>query len=313
MYHKGKLTASSGAKSIEIFLEMTENSLLLLAQNPDIINQGANTQQVLDKFASRWKGTPVVGIARFDNSGSPIFLSSNIGVPSNLTLDDISVDDRDYFTWAEDATEDDTYIGKPLLPRIETLNTQFIIPLITPINRNGEFDGVLLVGISLPKLTAAYLDPLQVSQNSRVYLINSDGTILASLSGYEGYVGLNYIEYLNDNPHLKSEGVVQAFTKALENEEASRLELPLYSPSEKKMISFLIAYSPVIYGNEHWTIALAIPADDMNSDLAPFKKGGIMFIALFFVVILSMSAIGTLTVKIKRVIVSSKIKKENKN
>lgn len=299
IYHKEELAVTSGANSAEIFLEMVENSLLLLSRNLSIINQGTDTQEVLEEYALDWAGTPVLGAARFDKGGNIRFIANNL---SNVSgdINNLSFVDRDYFIWAETASEGDTFLGKPLLPRIKSTKLQFIIPLITPMYRNGEFDGVLALAISLPKLTATYLEPLQVSPNSRVYLMHSDSTIIATISGYEGLVGLNYIDYLHDNPYPRSDEAIQSLTKALEDENGGRMDIILYSPAEKDYVRFLIAYYPVIFNNEHWTFGLAVPIDDVNKDIAPFKKGGIMFISIFVVVMIALSAIGTILNNIRK-------------
>lgn len=310
VYHEEELIASSGANSIQVFLEMAENSLLILSRNPHIANLNIDTQKVLDEFVVDWAGTPIIGLSLFDKDGKIIHTSNNIGDETSGIVNSLVYSDRDYFVWAEKAIEGDVYLGKPIFPKVKSPNLQYLLPIVTPIYRNGEFDGALFVAISLPKLTATYLDPLQVSPNARVYLMHPDSTIMATMSGYEGYVGLNYIEYLRNNPHPGSEEAIQGLTKALSDEDGGKLDTILYSPSNGEFIRFLITYYPMIHDGNHLTVALAVPYDDINNSLAPFKKGGISLISLFVVVGITLSAIGMLFSKIKRKIFNLRSNKE---
>lgn len=316
VYQKGELVASSGTKSIQVFLEMTENSLLMLSRCPHIINQSTDTQKSLDEFVMDWAGTPIIGVALFDKDGVARYVTNNIGDETDGMVDNLDVNNRDYFVWAETAIESDTYLGKPLLPKAISPNLQLILPVVTPIYRNGEFDGALLMSISLPKLTSSYLNPLQVSPQGRVYLMHPDSTIMATMPGYEGLVGLNYVKYLHNNPYPGNEDVIQELKKALDDEKGGKLDIVLYSPVDEDFVRFLIVYYPVLHGGNHWTVVLAIPFDDINNSLTPFKKGGILIISLIVVMAISSSTVGTLLNRLSRTIIylhSTKSKKENRN
>jgi len=310
-YQKEELAVLSGADSIHTFLEMTENSLLLLSRNSSIVNQDAEIQKVLDEFALDWAETAILGAARFDKDGVLRFAGTNID--ELLSTDDNPlIKDRDYFVWAETATEGDTYLGKPLMPRVGLSQLGYIFPYITPIYKNGEFDGILLLPISLSKLTATYLNPLKVSPNCIVYLIHPDGTVLASSTRHIELVGVNYFEYLRNKSYSGSEEAFQEFTKAVKKKNIGKLDLMLFSVIEKKPIRFIITLSPVIFNNKHWTLGLAVPFDDINTDLGPFKKNGIMFIFLYIAIILTMSIIGFLIEKIFQRKVNFNCSKEGK-
>jgi len=295
MHQREELAVSSGTKSFKIFLDMAENSLLLLSRNPSIINPSTETQKALDEFALDWAETPILGAARFDKDGNFRFMGNNVGESGEIyesLIGDVS--SRDYFVWAETATEGDVYLGKPLMPKVKSPNLQFIFPFITPIYKSGDFDGILVLAISLPKLTAAYLDPLEVSPNCRVYLMHPDGTILAGSSEYAELIQFNYFEYLRDNPYPGSEAALQGLTQAVESENEGRLDVILYSPIEKGLVRFIIAYSPVIYGNEHWTLGLAVPITNINNDFDPLRETSIMLFSSAVLFILTLSAMGIL-------------------
>lgn len=294
MYHKEELAVSSGASSIKIFLDMVENSLLLLSRNPSVINQDTEIQNVLDKFALDWAGTPVLGAARFDKDGQLRFIGNNVGASSEVIEKFIRVK-RDYFVWAQTSTVEDTYLGKPLFPSIETPRAEYIFPFVTPIQKNGEFDGILVLAISLSRLTETYLDPMKVSPNCRVYLFHPDGTILA---GVDELIGLNYFEYLDENPYPGSEEALQGLKEAVESRDKGRLDIFLYSPLENGVVRFIIAYTSIIYNDEHWIYGLAIPISDVFDNFSPLKENSIMMLSLFIFMILLLSAIGILLARI---------------
>lgn len=293
-YRKEELATISGANSIHIFLETAGNSLLLLSRNPSVINQGTDIQTILNNFATDWSKSPIIGAARFDKNGDINFFTNNIGASLDGEVSNISMVDRSYLTWAKTAEEGSTYLGKPELPPIKSANWSFIIPLLTPIYKDGEFNGVLALAISLPRLTATYLDPLQVSPGSRAYLVHSDSTVVGTVSGYEGLVGTNYLQYLKDNPYPGSEKAIQSFSKALIDNDTGEMDLILYSPTRDDYERFLIAYTPVMYEDQHWTIGLAAPISDVEREIAPFREGGVVFISLIIIVLITFSVIGSL-------------------
>jgi len=299
MYRQEELAISSGANSIHVFLEMAGNSLLLLSRNFSIVSQDPEGQKILDDFALDWVGTPVLGAARFDKDGVLLFMSNNIDEFSNIT-NDLVVHDRDYFIWAETATEGQIYLGKPLIPKVELSESQYIFPLITPIYNKEEFDGVLALAISLPKLTATYMEPLEVSPNSRVYLIHPDGTILAGPAESVELVGVNYFEYLRNKSYSGSEGALQRLTEAVEGLNQGKLDIILYSPIEKKPVRFLIAYHPVAFEEKQWTLGLAVPIDDAFVAFNLFKDSRIMIFSLFIFMIMTLSIVAILMAKIER-------------
>lgn len=299
MLRKEELAVSSGVDSIKVFLDMAENSLLLLSRSPSVVNQDTEIQKALDKFAVDWAGTPVLGVARFDKDGQVRFMSYNIGGTHKIT-EGFTATSRDYFTWAKTAPLGNTYLSKPLIPEAETVGFGYIIPYVTSMYRNDEFDGILLLAISLPKLTETYIDPLKVSPNCRVYLIHPDGTILAGLSEYKDYVGLNYFEYIQDNPYSGSDDALQGLRSAVENKSGGRLDIILYSIIEKQFTRFIIAYGPVVYDGEHWTLGVAVPINDILTTLNPLRESSIVMLSLFITVVLIMSAIVILLAKINQ-------------
>lgn len=301
-YREQAIAADSGANSMTIFLGHAKNSLLLLSRSSSIINMDSQIQDNFDKFAEEWAESPITAVARFDKEGIiQYYATSTEGITPELIVN-YSIADTDFYEWATNASEGDILLSKPMVPKLKIADPQFILPLSTPIYKNGEFDGVVGIAISLPKLASTFLDPMKVSPGSRAYLIHSDSTIIATISGYEGLVGLNYFSFLNEKPYPGSEEAIVSMTNALKDEKSGKMDVILFSPPQKDFVRFLIAYSPVIFDNQHWTIGLAVPYDDIDSGLLPFKRGGIIFIALFIVIIIALSFIGTLLTKIIKIL-----------
>jgi hypothetical protein len=294
LYRKEELAAVSGANSIKIFLGLAQNSLLLLSRNDSVIDQSVDAQALLDDFTNDWSGSPIIGVVRFDKDGNLVMYSANVHQFTGNFIENINVIHEDYFRWAKSAAPGATFVGKPEVPKVKTVTRQFLLPYLTPIYKDGVFDGILGIAMSIPKLTATYLDPLQVSPHSRAYIIHSDSTIIGTVSGYEGLVGLNYFNYLNENPYPGSIEAVQSMDKALKADHTGEMDVILYSPPQEELVRFLIAYTPLIFGDQHWAIGLAAPYEDVTRDIAPFKQGGLVFVSLIVIVLIALSMMGTL-------------------
>jgi len=300
VFLKEKIAVSSGANSIKVFLKMAENSLLLLSRNSSIINQDEDIQGVLDQFASDWINSPLIGVGRLSKDGEVSFMDYSIG-GSYKMVEGFTATSRDYFNWAKAAYPGDTYLGKPLIPKTEKDELGYIIPYVAPIFKDGEFDGVLVLGISLSRLIETYIDPLKISPNPRVYLIHTDGTILATLTEDKEYLGLNYFKYLQDNPYSGSDKALQGLKTAVDNKIGGKLDIFLYSLIENDITRFIIAYDPIIYNNKHWTLGVAVPIKDTLESFNPIRQSSILMFVLFIIVILIMSAIALLLVRISQI------------
>jgi hypothetical protein len=297
VYHKEELAVSSGVESIQVFLEIAGNSLLPLSRDPSVINQDASIQENLDNFILEWTDTPVLAVIRSDKNGELRFMSNNVDIgQSSELVKGFFIDNRDYFDWAKTATEGDVFLGKPQPARVKMTKMpdfSFFLPLVTPIYQSGEFDGVLVLAISLSGLTMTYLEPLEVSPDYRVYLLHSDGTILIGPSEQPGLVRLNYFEYLQDNPYPGSEKAAEDLAKVLKAQEKGRLDAVFNSPVEKGPTRFLIAYSPLFFNDDHWTLGIAVPFDDVQSAFNPLRETSIFLLSavVLFTLILSIMSI----------------------
>jgi hypothetical protein len=265
MHLREESVSKAGAQSISSFIKLFGNSIVLLADNPEIISRGTKTQEVLNSFVEIWRETPINGILLVDKVGKTSLFSTKTGITT--LAESTSVSDRDYFVWAKQAKKREVFIGEPIIPRVGNLGKQYIIPVATPIYKEGNFDGLLVSSILLTQLTKEYLEPLKMSEDTRVYLVSSNGTIL--YGPFESLIGKNYIQYLKDHPFLGSTVIASYLKQKAESTEPEKLDIVL--PDEKKggITRFLIAYAPIFYNHSHLLLAIAVPADEALTYIAP--------------------------------------------
>lgn len=298
-----KVVALAGAKSIESFLELFEGSIALLARDNDVINIGVDTQTVLDEFISDWEDSPVVEVILVDKEGIVRFVANKAGAGIK---EGISVVDRDYFIWAEEAEQGDTFIGKPILPRLGAFEGQYILPVSTPVIENEEFKGVLGFAILVPELANSYLDPLKISEDTLVYLVNSEGIFL--YSSIPGLVGKNMFDYLRENSFPGSEtiiGLIQDKISESEDEGAFSYTRP-DRRNEKTMSRYLLAYSRIHLRKapeqketaKPWFLAVECPAEEILSFYGRFQKQQLTELFFLVFVVLAILLLVILTIRI---------------
>ncbi len=270
----------SGAKSIESFLKLAGNSIVLLAKDRHLIDISIDerTQTDLDDFISDWETTPIIGISLSDKDGIIQLISGR----AEAVEPETSVADRDYFVWAKSAKKGEVFVGEPILPR-GISDPQFILPLATPVYQDGEFAGVLGAAVLLPELTKTYLEPLHISQGTQVYLASLNGVILHS--PYPKLIGVDIINHLQKNPFPGSEAVVKMVEERLHKAEEGMVELAWPNLNNRTdFTTYLLAYSPVRFDSQAWLLAVATPVEDTLAFYEPYR---ILKTVSFFIVLLS--------------------------
>jgi len=297
-YRKGELIAKSESRLIETFLEYTVNSLLFLSRDFSIASEKEPMQEVLNEYIRDWEETPVVGVARFDSEGHILFTANNIGVSDNR-LTEFVFSDRDYFVWASEASEGEFYFGNPFIPRVGITKHGYMIPLSTPVFSDGEFDGVLLVLVSLSEMTKVFISDLHVSPNHRVFLFYSDGTVLISYPENENITGVNVLEYISENSYPESENTLSLLEGLIESNDPGKLDLILPF-GEKQPARFLVSHFPVVYDGEHWSLVVAVPESDINTELHTLKTLKIFMLSFCIFMVLALSLVSVLIIRISR-------------
>lgn len=277
MLHREQVSVRAGARTIESFLRLSSRSLLLLARNDSVINQGPNTQEIMNEFIDDWADTPIVEILLVDETGEVLFVANKEGTGMKPG---VNVSDRDYFNAAKLAKKGDIFFGEPILPRLGGFEGQYISTITTPIYQNGEFRGLVGAAILLSELTNSYLESLKITENTRVYLVNQDGVMLHA--PHEKFVGANYFEYLSRNPFEGAEIAEIELREAVAGLDEGKLNIVLPNEYTGELTRFLIAHSVVRYNGDHWTLALATPERDALVFFSPFHIS--QTIALFTVI-----------------------------
>lgn len=290
IFHREQVIARAGAKSSEAHILNTENGLKLLARSQRITVMEKEVQGMLEQYVSDRKGTPTTGVAIVNPEGKIIANANNLGMPREIG---VSVADRAYFKWAKAAREGEVYLDIPTVSRVGASKGQTIIPVASPIIENGKFKGVAVAVVLLSKLTELYLNPLKISQQTRIYLVDSNGFLL--YASYNQLTGVNYFDYLKNKPFPGSEEVGTRLKKHVAEKTEGKLDL--YLPNEQKggtRTRFLIAHSPVVLGSTTLLLAVASPVEEalifagpLYADLADgvvFRLVAILVVAMWFTV-----------------------------
>jgi hypothetical protein len=290
--HREQVVARAGAKSIESFIKLASNSVVILASDYYVVNLGTDTQTILDEFANKWKDTPIVGVIIVDKEGTLRYAAST---RSEVTTG-VKIPEREYFKWAENAEKGKVFIGAPIMPE-NVKDPTLTVPLVTPIFNNDEFEGALLVPVILNQVTTYYLDPLKISGNTYVHLFDTSGTFLTS-TGYPELTGVNYFDYIKQNPHNVSEEFLQGLKELTKNPREAKFIIPPFDPSRSKQDKLLVAVSPIFLGGEHdsditpqthWFLAVVTPIEDALVFFEPFSLNIVLAHTLFLLTIIVLS------------------------
>lgn len=298
MLHREQVIARAGADSIEAFLELAGNSLILEARGPRIIEVGGNTQKELDNFIADWEDTPFVETILTDEEGEVLFVANR---EKTGTKTGVSVSDRDYFLAAKKAQPGEVFAGKPILPRLGAYEGQFLLPLATPVYKDNEFRGVLGMAILLSELNRTFLDPLKISQETKIHLVDKEGVFLAT--HIPELTGVNFFEYLEENPFPGSDLLIERFKaefeKAVEKEEGKLVYTRNELADKTNLRQWLLAYSVIhLEGSpgqseethQHWILAVETPKEDALAFYPPFYSNQVaaLVFVLFFILTIVM-------------------------
>jgi hypothetical protein len=229
--------ARAQAANLTYFFQDIGNSTAVLAQSANI--------EVMESFVNKWVETGLIGgVILIDRNGIVQFNSSVLGTP------DIggSLVDRDYFLWAKSQVgEGEYFVGQPVVSRLGASKGKVIIPVASPVVRDGVFSGVVVSSVILEPLTSRYLELMKISETAAVYLAKEGGELLYSSSG--GVIeDLNIFDLLGDG--LKN--------ILCTNQEAG-------FQTEKR----LIACAPVLLDSQSWMVVIVSPAEDVTSVVTP--------------------------------------------
>jgi hypothetical protein len=265
LYRK-QLVAKAGGETISVFVQSLGFQTATFATRASIVTPNSvDTPSALKALIEGWKGTPVYGVVLTDANGVVMYgveRPGPIGPGSSIA-------DRDCFKWAKSAGKGEIYLGDPIITRMGFSKGQYIVPITTPVIKNGEFNGAVVTAFSLDDLRNDYLESLKIRDSSRIYLIDKNGAILSSTA--QELIGTNYLDYVKKSGIAGKDEIIKVLGSALNAKSEGEIDLTL--PDETKNgepVHFLIGYAPINIYTAHWVLAVAAPADEATSSLNPF-------------------------------------------
>lgn len=291
---KQKVLVRAEASNISSFFQAFSNSVALLAQRDSIKNHSAKASGDMDVFVEQWRSSGVVGGVILVDSQGRVQLNANVLGTHDVGM---SMADRDYFSWAKTNPQSGQYfVGQPVISRLGPTKGQTIVPVASPVYKNGVFNGVVVASVKIHPLTQNYLELMKVSDVTEIYLISKQGELLYSNSLPADSTGLDIFQSLKDNPFSGSQTLSGEFKNALNKAGEGSLKAAYLSPKTGKIEEHLLAYSPISLGSQNWLLVMASPSKEVTGITVPIylRLTALMiliFISIFFFGIISVREI----------------------
>ena len=293
--HREQVIARAGASSIESFLKLLGNSVSSLATRSSVVDTGETTVDTLQIFADRWQGTPVAGVILTDKQGTIVASANNRGV---AVQPGTSVADRDYFAWAKKALSGEVFISNPMISKYGSSYGKYIVVLATPVGDQG-FNGVLAASVIISDLVDAYLDPLKISPDTEVYVVNSKGDFVSS--PYTELLGKSILDFIDETKIPGKDYIKDKVKIALEKGGEGKLDILhpnlFNSDSKSKVLTRkLIAYSSLTNEKERWLLVIAEPYEEV---MLFFHQFSLINISVLVLAVITVIVFAFFTVKHK--------------
>lgn len=284
MLHREQLAVRAGSSSIESFIELFGKSMTDLATRVEVEKFSEKTDITLNEYIKRWEGTPVAGVILLDEKGVVISNGNR-----NLTPEvGVSLADRKYFSWAKTAKRGDLFISEPLVSRLGASKGKYIVVVATPTVDEDGVKGLVAASVILEELTDQYISPLKISDDTRIYLIDDSGVIIAS--PFERLIGMNYLDNILKSDIPGSGKIYEILKNSLASNDEGKMDIALPDETKNGLLTrFLIAKSPINIEGNHWILAIATPASDALAYLAPFYFRDLAVVGVAFLAFLIIS------------------------
>ena len=285
-FEREEVEVKAGNTLLEAFIGHLSNQISAYSIRSDIVSSDPREIQTdLGTLVEGWKDGPISGVILVDTNGLVKFgldRQGNTGVGTDVS-------DSEYFRWAKTAKEGDSFVGNPTLSKIGFTKGEYIIPVASPVVKNGKFNGVLVASFLLDEVTTKFLSPLRTSDNTLIYLVNQSGVILsASIQNLAGLSYLDYVQSISGGSNtaqtlgsIFSSGTGGSVVTSLLDETKNR------APSQ-----YLIVYSPISLGSSHFVFSIATPENTTVSYVNPFYKDQLMFLIYLIIVVLIFAIAG---------------------
>jgi signal transduction histidine kinase len=124
-----------------------------------------------------------------------------------------------------------------------------------PVYEGEDFRGVILAIIRTTTITDRFLEPIMQDRAGYVYLIDNKGKSLYDGARREE-IGKNYIKMLSENSTW-----LKILNEQMNGSEGTAIYLDDGRESESEQI---VAYAPVQWRNQLWSVAISVPATEVN-------------------------------------------------
>lgn len=260
----------SGALAIADFFDYKEPELLLLAVNPAVQageeREGRRVMELWAKNLYEQRGI-LVDAVRVDKDGIGLW---TVNAEENREGEGVSLADRNYFLWAKEQKDLEVFVSEPLFARGGVLKGEWAVVMAAPVFYQGSFNGVVILGLPIGKLTEKYVTPLLFSDQAQVNLFDENGAIVTSSEA--GMTGINIFEYVQDKEWPGKEEFLATVKDALAGN-AGGAVYNLYSQTlAGESMRKAVAYAPVEIDGQTWSLMVTVPYQGVSGIMSPFEK-----------------------------------------
>lgn len=288
MLHREQIVARVGASHVNDLLEdWGYDAVIFSSVISNEMNNKTGLQRDLEFIIGKYKNTSVIGAIVTDKNGIVLADANSEGVVD--TGKDLS--GREYFKWAKSASSGDVSFSEPLESKIGATKGNEIIVVTTPItSNNGGFLGVSAFAVDLNDFAARYLKPLQITEETRIYLIDKQGKLI--YSQYRDLQGKNYFDSLNKIDFKGKEEAIDMLKKSLGSGYEGKIIVDLPNVEKNEIDRFLISHSPVmVHGEAKYVLAIATPIAQSNIFTIPIYANQFRVLVVFILIVIGFAII----------------------
>ncbi len=225
-----RILARAQSGNIESFFRVLGREVAVLAQLRTMEEKDSNTIRVMDEFVEQWQESEKVGGIVLTNQQGKVIFNSNVQGTRDIGG---SLADRDYFIWAKNQpAEGEYYVGEPVTSRLGATKGQFVVPVASPVFKNGVFIGVISISVRLEPLAVTFLERLKSADTIYIYIISESGIVIMNSSS-KGQKGPDISTFLQGE--LK---------EVVEKGQGG----------QKRIRNYDMAYSPITLNNRQWLL-----------------------------------------------------------
>lgn len=298
MLHREQVIVRSGAQNLFNFMSGVGRGLAVTAST-NRAKEGSNEslKSVLRDYVRTWDGTPVISVTYLDKNGIAKINANR------REVNDVDTDlaDRDYYLWAKDALPGSFQIGRPVISRLGITKDEFVVPIAAPVyTTEGEFNGVLASVIYLDSMVEMFSEPLKISDNTTVHLLNSQGDFV--FSGIKDLEGKDISEIFGKAEFQGKDNILKTFIEEFASANTEG-KFDLVFPdilNGGKMTRNLLAYSSFkVDEGRSWTLIISTPANDAFLFTGPFYRDQIYSFVFIIIVAISFTIFGVTSKRLK--------------